>query len=67
MAKKFWYVYNPHRKAPTRQHATLADAMKEANRLAQEGIGMFYILEAIGMVQSIPKDVVIEVTTLKDY
>jgi len=55
MIKKFWMVWNPAGRAPTRLHPTKESAEKEAVRLAREDRfqrgGPFYVLEAVERVQ----------------
>lgn len=43
----FYLVWNPERSAPTHKHDTLKKASVEAERLAQNNRGTFYVMAAI--------------------
>lgn len=53
--KPYYYIYNPHKKAPTVRHETPEKAAAEATRLAENHCGQsIEILMCIGIV-STPK------------
>lgn len=50
---KFWMVWNPDGRAPTRMHGTRETADAEAERLARSCPGnTFFVLKAVGGTQS---------------
>jgi hypothetical protein len=51
--KKYYYVYRVGNKGPTVKHYLLADAVKEAERLAAQHPGeVFEILKAVAITQA---------------
>lgn len=63
---KFWMVWSPQGGAPTRKHASRAEADAEAERLAEKTpLRQFFVLKAVGgFVAEIPTTRPIELTSV---
>ena len=59
MQTKYWYVFRRWGNAPTFRHPSYDSAVREAQRLIEEGIdGEYEILEAVALVREPPKFIV---------
>lgn len=47
----FFLVWNQAGRPPAYKHSSLADAQKEAERLARQNSGKFYVLAAVGCAE----------------
>lgn len=53
-----FFVWNPERNRPDRQHSTRKDAIAEASRLARTHLGeTFVVLEVVGHARVVVPDV----------
>ncbi len=51
---KFWFVWNPHGRNPTKAHTSSDDAEREAQRLASQNPSeVFVVLEAVSAFRTV--------------